>query len=194
MHRIRLSLAALLLLPSLAAAQKRGMGGSKDTDWNSVASKAAPAGPTISSKDFEDVSVFKLFLDKKKDLKLTDAQMVAMKEADAKLKAANADRFKLLDSLKKDARPRTSGTPAAEDEARMVLAREALNGVVADIRGSFDAAAKDAAAALDDAQMPTAESLMPKYREEMQDMLRAKMGGRAGGGGGAPGRGGRGPG
>jgi len=194
MHRIRLSLAALLLLPSLAAAQKRGMGGSKDTDWNSVAGKTAPAGPTISSKDFEDVSVFKLFLDKKKDLKLTDAQMVAMKEADAKLKAANADRFKLLDSLKKDARPRTSGTPAAEDEARMVLAREALNGVVADIRGSFDAAAKDAAAALDDAQKPTAESLLPKYREEMQDMLRAKMGGRAGGGGGAPGRGGRGPG
>jgi hypothetical protein len=125
-------------------------------------------------------------LDKKKDLKLTDAQAAAVKEADAKLLAANADRFKLLDSLKKDAKPKTSGTPSTEEELRLVLARDALKGVVTDIRTSFDAAAKEGIPGLDEGQQKATQELMKKYNEEMQDMLREKMGGggRGGGGGG----------
>ena len=116
-----------------------------------------------------------------------------MKESDAKLITANAERFTLLDSLKKDARPKTSGTPSAEDEVRMVLAREALSGVVRDIRLSFDAAAKEGVPGLDEGQQKTAQVLMEKYNEEMQDMLREKLGGRGSGGGPPPGRGGRPP-
>jgi hypothetical protein len=191
MHRVRFAVAALMLFPSVATAQKKSMGGSKEADWNNVATKSAPAGPTISSKDFEKASPYKLMLDKKKDLKLTDAQQVAAKEADAKLLAENAERFKLVDSLKKDARPKTSGTPSTEDELRMVLARDALGGVVRDIRTSFDAAAKAGLPDLDEAQQKTSQELMKKYDEEMQDMLREKMGGRGGApSGGSGGRGG----
>lgn len=189
------SLAALALVPSMASGQRRSgsMGGSKEADWNAVAEKSGPSGPTISAKDFEKASPFRLMLDKKKDLKLTDAQVTAVKEADAKLLASNAERLTMLDSLKKDARPKTSGTPSAEDEARMVIAREALNGVVGDIRVSFDAAAKDGVPGLDESQQKTSQELMEKYAEDMQDMLRSKLGGGRGGGGPPPGgRGGRG--
>ena len=198
MQHTRIALVAMLFVPALLIAQRGGgggMGGSKRPDMNAVAPKTGPSGPTISPKDFENASVFKLFLDKKKDMKLTDAQLVAMKESDAKLKEANKTRFVIMDSLKRDAKPRTSGTPSADDEAILVMARESLRGVVADIRKSYDTAAKDAVSSLDESQKPAAEKLMEKYHEEMQDMLRDKLGGRGGAQGGAPGggRGGRPP-
>lgn len=189
MVRVRFAVAALMLVPTIAVAQKKEMGTGKKEDWSDVASKSAPAGPTISAKDFEKASPYKLMLDKKKDLKLTDAQQAAAKEADAKLLAANADRFKLLDSLKKDAKPKTSGTPSTEDELKMVLARDAMSGVVRDIRTSFDAAAKEGLPGLDESQQKASQELMQKYNEDMQAMLREKMGGHSGGGGGR-GRGG----
>lgn len=204
MIRVRLAVFLLCAVPALAVAQRGGSGGGgggskgmsgtgKKENWDDVAEKRAPAGPTISAKDFDDVSIYKILVDKKKDLKLSDAQIASFKEADAKLKDANADRFKLLDSLKKDAKPRTSGTPSAEDEARMVIAREALQGVVRDIRGSFDGAAKEAVAKLDESQQKAGADVMDKYNEEMLDLMRSKMGGGGRGGPGG-GRGGRPPG
>lgn len=163
------------------------MGGSKEADWDAIAEKRAPAGPTISGKDFEKVSPFKALLDKKKDLKLTDAQVAALTTANTSLLDANAARFDLLDSLKKEAKPKTSGEPSAEEQARLVIAREALQGVVRDIRTSYDEAAKNLEA-LDDAQKSTATSLLAKNTEQMQNMLREKMGGAGGGGGRGRGR------
>ena len=192
MRCARTVLAVLMLVPTIVHAQKKSMGTGKEADWDAVAAKSAPAGPTISAKDFEKASPYRLMVEKKKDLKLTDAQLAAAKEADAKLLADNADRFKLLDSLKKDAKPKTSGTPSTEDELKMVLAKDAMSGVVRDIRTSFDAAAKAGLPGLDEAQQKTEQELMKKYDEEMQAMLREKMGGRGGGGGGG-GRGRGGP-
>jgi len=194
MPRVRATaLVLLLLLPTLASAQKKAMGGSKETDWSAVAEKKAPAGPTISTKDFENASPFKLFLDKKKDLKLTEAQLASFRDFDVKLRDANRDRFTLLDSLKRDARPRTSGNAAAEDEVRMVLARDALMGVARDIRVSFDAAAKDALPTFDASQQVSAQAVMQKYEKDMQDMLREKLGVNSGDGGAAAGKRGRPP-
>lgn len=190
MYRLSAAVVALCLFSTLASAQ-RVTRGEKEADWNAIAAKSAPAGPTISAKDFEKVSPFKALMDKKKDLKLTDAQLATLKEADAKLLADNAARFTMLDSLKKDARPKTSGTPSAEDEARLVIARESLNGVVRDIRVSFEAAQKEIPG-LEDAQQQTAAAVLEKNGEKMQEMLREKMGGRGGGAPGGGGRGGRG--
>lgn len=113
-------------------------------------------------------------------------------EANAALLAANAERFTMLDSLKKAVKPKT-GEVSTDDEVRMVMAREALQTVVKDIRISFDDAGKNLVG-LDDAQKPTATELLTKNTTEMQEVLREKMGGRGGAGGGPPGggRGGRG--
>ena len=64
--------------------------------------------------------------------------------------------------------------------ARGELARDALTGVVGDIRTSFDAAAREGLPGLDESQQKASQELMKKYNEEMQDMLREKMGGRGG--------------
>lgn len=181
---------ALLSVPTLAHAQRsggRGMGGSKDADWNAVMSDV-PKGPTISGKDFVEASPLAMLLDKKKDLKLTDAQITAIKAADEKLQATNKDRYALVDSLKKQLRP--SVAPTAEDEARVVIARESMQGVVRDIRASHDADAKAVVQTLDAEQQKTADELLGKHAEKVQKMLREKMG-ASGGRGGGRGRGGQ---
>jgi hypothetical protein len=192
-HRSVVRSAAVLLvltvLPATVHAQRsggRGMGGSKEADWNSVTSDV-PKGPTISGKDFAEASALAMFLDKKKDLKLTDAQITAIKAADEKLQADNKDRYALVDSLKKQMKP--SVAPTTEDETRLVLARDAMQGVTRDIRASQDAATKAVVETLDAEQQKTAAELLEKHAEKTQKMLRDKMGGGMGGPGG--GRGGR---
>ncbi len=190
MMPLRLAVVLVALAPSLALAQRGGMGGSKKADWNSVET-AAPRGPTISAKDLEKISPLRLFVDKKKSLKLTDEQLATLKDADAKLITDNATRLQLVDSLKKELRGK-SGTLSAEDEAKMVLGREALMTTVSEIRASYEAAAKAAMAGFDDAQKKTAEELLTKEEEDNREMLRDKLGGGGGMGGGMGGRRGRG--
>lgn len=185
MSRLTVAAVALLLVPALAVAQPRGgrsMGGSKEADWSEV-TKDIPKGPTIAGKDFAEASPLAMLLDKKKDLKLTDAQVGSITQAETKLQADNASRFTLVDSLKKAMKP--SVAPTAEDEARVALSREAMMGVVRDIRGSFDAASKASVSGLDAEQQKKADELLGKHAEKMQKMMRDKMGG-----GGGPGMGG----
>jgi len=192
MHRLRLAFAAIMLVPTIAAAQRGGMGGSKEADWNAVATKSGVGGPTITSKDLEGATPFKFILDRKKDIKLTEPQMTNLKAADVALKESNKQRFLLVDSLKKEARPKTSGTPSAEDEVRLVVAKEALQVTVREVQKSYDDAAKLALPMLDESQRAEGQKALDKYSEEMTDLLREKLGGRGAGGPPAGGRGGRG--
>ncbi|MEN9591682.1 MAG: hypothetical protein RJA21_134 [Gemmatimonadota bacterium] len=183
MDSLRLALVVLLLVPAVSSAQRRSRG-SPDADWNAIA-RSGPSGPTIAGKDIERASPLALFIEKKKDLKLSDAQLSTLKEADASLRAANAARYGLVDSLKKEMKV-TSGTPSAEDEARVVIARDAMMALIRDVRASYDSAAASVTGALDESQRGKAQELLLKHAEEMQEMLRAKMGGRGPGAAAAP--------
>jgi hypothetical protein len=189
----RLVIAAIVLagLPSLASAQRGQRGGSKEADWNAVTADV-PKGPTISAKDFIEASPLAMLLDKKKDLKLTDAQLVAIKAADEKLQADNKARYERVDSLKKLMRP--SVAPTTEDEMRLALSRDAMQSVVLEIRESQDAETKAIVQTLDADQQKTVATLLEKHAEKTQKMLRDKMGGGGRGGPGGPAgrRGGRG--
>lgn len=192
MHRFRLAFATLLLVPTIASAQRSGMGGSKEIDWNAVTTKGGVGGPTITSKDLESATPFKFILDRKKDIKLTEPQMTSLKASDLALKESNKQRFLLIDSLKKEARPKTSGTPSAEDEVRLVVSKEALQVTVREVKKSYDDAAKLALPMLDEPQRAEGQKALDKYNEEMNDLLREKLGGRGAGGPPPGGRGGRG--
>ncbi len=195
MTRLGTAIALLVLIPSIGLAQRGGAGGGAASTGGGFGGKsgqktgfdaeknAAPRAPSISGKDFEKASPLADLLDKKKDLNLSDAQVTSLKDADAKLRADNADRYKLVDSLRKELRPGSS----AADEARVALSREAMMGVIRDIRASYDAAAKEVVSKMDEAQQKTAGEILQKNAEETQQMTREKMGG---GRGGPPGRGG----
>ncbi len=184
---VRTALLATLIVPGALLAQRGGgsaggggFGGSKKPDKEAFGDKKAPPGPTLTAKDFQENSIYQLYLDKKKDLKLTDAQVSAFKEADIKLRDANADKFKQLDSLRTESKAKTSGDPDAEEMARLAIARDAFRVVANDIRVSFDDAAMKATSSLDASQQKSGQELMQKYNDEMQKMLRDKAGVRAG--------------
>ncbi|MEP6494226.1 MAG: hypothetical protein ABJF01_16205 [bacterium] len=172
MIRRSLALAALLLAPSLAVAQRTQA--TKRTDL--MSKDDIPKAPAIRVRDIEDQSPLRLLIDKRKDLALTDAQLSQIKDADGKLKEKNAPLYKAVDSLVRELRP-PSGTPSADDNSRMRNARLGLSEVIADVRTNYDASAKDAIALLTPDQQPKANDLVAKQREECDKMLRDKLGG-----------------
>ncbi|MCC6242346.1 MAG: hypothetical protein IT353_05870 [Gemmatimonadaceae bacterium] len=176
-HVLRVAALVVLLAPAAADAQRRTMGGSKEADWNAITEKSGPAGPTISGKDFEKLSPYKALLDKKKDLKLTDAQTASLTSANSAFLLANQERFKTLDSLKKAIKPGAAGDVAADEETRLVIARESFQTLIREIRASFDSVAKSIDG-LDETQKQAAASVLSKNAEETTEMIREKSGAR----------------
>lgn len=178
MFRQTVGLLALALLPTIASAQPRGgrsMGTGKEGNYDEM-TKGIATGPKLSSRDVENMSPLKFLVDKKKDLKLTDDQQKQFKELDGKVKEQNAPLLKSVDSLVKVMKP-TSSVPSAEDQVRVVLAREALMKAIGEIRTNYDASVTTAMPTLDDAQKGTAKELLEKQRKENEDTLREKLGG-----------------
>lgn len=179
MFRQTVGLLALALLPTIASAQPRGgrgMGTGRDAPDFDAITKDIGTGPKLSSKDVENMSPLKFLVDKRKDLKLTDEQQRQFKELDGVAKEQNGSLFKTVDSLVKVMKPRSS-VPSAEDQVRVVLARDAMMKVIGDIRTNYDASVTSAMPQLDDAQKGTAKELLDKQRKENEQTLREKMGG-----------------
>jgi len=168
-----LFVAALAALPSLASAQRTRTASDRRTELfdKDSASRQAPA---VRTRDLEDMSPIKLMIDKKKDLKLTDAQLSQLKESDNKLKEKNAPLLKAVDSLARDAR---SNARSDEDRARMRNARMSLMTTVGEVRMNYDAAAKEALATFDAEQQTKANELLDKQKQDAEKYMQERLGG-----------------
>ena len=180
----------LIVVPTLVSAQRGGGGGGGGStrgeakaNWNQIG-KDGGAGLKLSNGDLEDISPIKLLIDKRKDLKLSDAQLKQFKDLETAQNAKNETYFKALDSLRKDMK--MSAKPTDEERARMMSARGSVMEVVGSIRMNYDATATSATALLDDTQKKTATDILDKQTKEAADMLREKLGGPGGRGGERP--------
>ena len=178
LRALPLLLALAMLIPSLAHAQRRGMG-ERDVNWNAVAAKKAP--PTLAAKDVEELDPLALLLDKRKDLKLTEPQVAALTAAHGTLTATVAPTLARIDSLGKAMRPTTT-LQGAEDEARMVIARDAAGTAVREVQQAYGVALEAALAGLEPAQREAARKPLDKQQEKGIKALREKLGGRGMGG------------
>src|ERR1051325_649418 len=98
---------ALVALPSLASAQRgtrSQAAAGRDRTLMDDAGKTRPS--QITARDLEEQSPIKLLIDKRKDLKLSDAQLSAIKDVESKLKAQNATLYKVVDSVNNEMRPK----------------------------------------------------------------------------------------
>ena len=195
MHKRTLLLVSLLLAPSILAAQKGSSSGGKTrgdkkADWDGI-EQGMGAGLQLGNKDVENINPIKLLIDKRKDLKLSDAQTKQFKDFEGQLNERNDPFFKSLDSLRGVLKaPKGKGDLSDEDRARFTLARMAVGETVSAIRENYDSTAKVAIAILDASQQKQANEFVDNQRTEAEDMLREKLGG--GGGGAAAGAKGRG--
>jgi hypothetical protein len=166
--------ASLLLLPSLATAQRsRGTEAVKKTD---LFDKGAdrPVGPTLRSGDVEDLNPVDLLVDKRKDLKLTDVQISQLKDSASTLRERTAPLLREVDSL---VRVLKSGaaSQSADDRVRTRDARQAINGVLTEIRTAYDSAAGSTRTLLDPDQQTKANELIGKRREKAEKAIREKL-------------------
>ncbi|MGH7619382.1 MAG: hypothetical protein ACREPM_19365 [Gemmatimonadaceae bacterium] len=179
MTRVRVFALMLALLPATLAAQRGGGGRGSRSSGQSDASRSGSGnieGIKLSNGDVEDISPIKLLIDKRKDLKLTDAQVKQFKGLENEMKKRNENLFKQLDSLRKAAS--ISGRPTDDERSRMMSARRDVVDVVGNIRLSYNETLKQATPLLDDTQKPKADALVQQQNEEAEKMLREKLSSR----------------
>ena len=192
MSHTRIALLALVVLSSVAGAQRggggagggasgRGMGGNEDRFGKSKEIAAGGAsGVKLSVGDVEDMNPVRLLVNKRKDINLSDEQLKQVKDIDGRLKELNKLQFNALDSLRTATRPRP-GTDAEVERIRVAVARDAFGAMVQSIRGNYDTALKEALSRLDATQASKAGVLLKKQSEDTNETLRDKMGGGGGG-------------
>ena len=177
------AVAALLLVPSFADAQRKTRG-DKEADWNSI-DKSVQAGPKISKKDLESFSAIKVIVDKRKDLKLSDDQLTQFKDLDKKEEGTNQCLYDQVDSLRMAMRKRPGDDPDQE-RARTTLAQQELMTVIRQIRANYDESFQASLPLLDETQKAAATQLVQKEQADAEEDLRSKIGSggmRSGGGG-----------
>lgn len=179
MLTVKRALVALVLIPTLASAQRGGGGTAKGTrgdpkaDFDAIAGRKG--GIQLSNRDVEEMSPIKLLIDKRKDLKLSDDQVKGLKDIESKLKEKNDPSFHALDSLRRAAQPPLHDA-TDDDKSRMISAQRGAGAVVATIRGNYDTALNDALPTLDETQRGRAKEFLEKQRNDAQDTMREKLG------------------
>jgi len=174
----RLAVAALLLVPAISLAQR---GGRTQADRKTPLfdKEEMPKGPTLRVRDIEDQNPLKLLIDKRKDLKLSDAQVSQLKDSETKLKDVNAPLFKAVDSLIRDMR-NGSATPSDQSRTKVREARSGLMDVLSQLNGNYETPVKEALAQFDAEQQTKAKELLEKQRQDGDKMVREKLNSGAG--------------
>ena len=174
----RLAVIALLLVPTLALAQR---GGRTQADRKTPLfdKEEMPKGPTLRVRDIEDQSPLKLLIDKRKDLKLSDAQVTQLKDSETKLKDTNAPLLKAVDSLIREMR-NGSASPNDQSRIRVREARSGLMDVLKELSGNYDTPVKDVLTQLDPEQQSKAKELLEKQKQDGDRVLREKLSAGAG--------------
>jgi hypothetical protein len=164
---------ALALFPLVTAGAQRTRSAATKRDSATFGDDNMPKGPAIRGRDLEDLNPIKLLIDKRKDLKLSDAQVDGLKKQESQVKDKNQSLYKAVDSLAHEMRPPMNST--AESEARIRDARHDLDAAVTSIRGNYDAAATEAAGGFDADQKAKANELFAKLKEDSDKRIRDKM-------------------
>ena len=172
--RSRLLIAALLVLPTVATAQRGGSRTQADRHSDLFDKSNAPRGPLLRTRDIEEQSPLKLLIDKRKDLKLSDAQLSQLKESEGRLNEKNAPLLKMTDSLVRELRS-VEAAPTPDDQSRIRLLRMALANVLGEIRTNYDAAMKDALAPLEADQQPKATEMLDKQKQDAEKFINERL-------------------
>jgi len=175
MNRRLILLALALSLPSAAFAQRGGgrTESGRKTDLFKDDEKKPPQGPALRARDVEDISPIKLLIDKRKDLKLNDAQVDGLKKSEDALKQKNAPLMSAVDSIVREMKPVLNPTP--ESNARLRDNRVSLEQTLSTIRDNYDAAAKEAVAGFDAEQQTKANEMIAKQKEDGAKRIHDRM-------------------
>src|SRR3954468_6227992 len=165
MQHKALLLLSFLVLPAASFAQ-RGGGTRSQADRHTplMDDKGAPKGPTLRVRDVEDMSPIKRLIDKRKALKLNDAQVDRLKESETSLKQKSEPLLKRVDSLVHEIKV-ASASESADAKSRAREPMIALRGTLQQIQDSYDVAATEATSSFDAEQQAKSKEILAKLKE-----------------------------
>lgn len=179
-RRFLASLALLVLIPTLATAQ-RSRGGSSGGDAGSGGGGGGGRSFKMPSRgDLEDMNPASFLLDKKKKLGLTDEQVAAIKVVEGQIKERYKVNLAVYDSLRRNARPidtkikGASGTSAGE-QAEMQKAMQGLQLALMTVRNQRTADIDATLAVITDPA--TKAKAVELIKDQEQDFARLMPGG-----------------
>jgi hypothetical protein len=178
MFRVRTAVFVIALVPATLIAQRGGggRGGSRMGGGDEGSRGGGQSLLRLSNGDVEEMSPIKRLIDKRKDLKLSDAQVKQFKDLETEMKQRNEHMFKQLDSLRKDMTP--GGTRAEGGFEKIANDRDAVTELVGNIRLSYNETLKRATELLDDTQKQKSAELVQQLNDEADKTLQDKLGGR----------------
>jgi hypothetical protein len=142
----------------MAHAQRGGRSRGKSDDNNVSKGPMRPKRDQYSSKEIQKENMVDFILDKKKDLKLSDDEVKALKEINDHLKDTTKAQLHSLDSLANEIR--YSGQ---EDAAGRIFGAQYL----ADVRRQYDEHLQAALGKLNEEQQKAANALIESRRQEL---------------------------
>jgi hypothetical protein len=169
----RLLIASALVIAPCTLLAQRGGRTQADKKTSLFDKQEMPKGLDIRVRDLEDQSPLHLLIDKRKDLKLTDAQVSQLKDAEGKLKDKNAPLYKSADSLIRASR--LTAEASDQDKARARAARGDLMEVIKSLSESYDGAGKEALATLDAEQQSHAKEMLDKQKADSEKFFRERL-------------------
>jgi hypothetical protein len=176
--RARIFSTALLIIPVTLFAQRGGGGGGGGTSKPAHGFSGGDTKPDvkpITPDDINETNPDHLFVDKRKDLKLTDAQLGTLKDAESKLRDSTTSLFRAIDSLNFVVKLASKAPDDDDAQARIRVARLSFVRILGDIQDRFGAAGKDALALLDADQQKTANDLLEKVRAEFDKKVKERL-------------------
>lgn len=181
--RIRGIVVALTCIPALLFAQRGGGGGGggggvrrPQAGFSGADDDSKKEVKALTSDDVRDGNPIHLLIDKRKDLKLTDEQLSALKDSESKLKDSTSSLFKAVDSLNMVLR--IAARSDDDDGSRAIMRQSRLKIAIAvsNIRTAYDAYARDGVALLTPDQQKTANDLLQQQRDELDKKTRDRLG------------------
>jgi hypothetical protein len=169
----RLLIATTLLIAPTVLFAQRGGRSQADRKTDLMEKTEIPKGVDIRVRDLEDQSPVHLLIDKRKDLKLTDAQLAQLKDSEEKLKEKNAPLFKTADSLIRSTRLTSASSDA--DKSRAQSSRGSLLELIKTLNETYDSARKEAVALLDTDQQSKANELLDKQKADNEKFMRDRL-------------------
>jgi hypothetical protein len=148
--------AALMIVPTIVVAQRGGGGGRRGGGGRGESGGASAKAGELKSDDIEKLNPAKILLDKRKDLKIDDAQKAQLETIATRYEWNTRVFVTKVDSIQ--------GVAGSEKRSALV---EALGSV----RQEFDTASAHSMSVLTDAQRPQAAKLMERPTAEIESQL-----------------------
>lgn len=175
-------IAALVLLPSIAIAQRGGGagGGTRRMEGGGDPTKSRVRYP--SRADIEDFAPSAFLRDKRKKLQLTDADVNALKAAEAAAKERNKPILTAYDSVRREMQTMADSPDLGANANDGALRRMAFQNLMGQIREQRATDRAEALAAIPADKKSQADELL---KEQDEDFAKKVGGGGRGGRGGA---------